>query len=374
MSLLMELGPLQLVRFLLAGGAGALFGYWLIARKAVVAKQRRLKHGPSGAKQAGAPALDLRRKAAIAGARVCDHAGECVVVSARAFDMDKTIFQSLEGFIPRTVMRAQIGVELFWEERAAGNIAAQFATIPRPPPPATDIIEFMERDCNFAMEHADGSFMDHLQFCYEYSAAHYKGHSARVLFLHSIMGVGTNFFPMKMEKLPKLAALVTDDELRHIEAFPSVLRLINSYALIEELAANAHRLDELQNMTYHRVMDNATLTLSATDLWVQLNYQLIHLLDFLPATNWGLTQSQPLFQVFTTLHDFMKTTGKIDCAVDCDMSAVEPGADGLPVTLGGLISNAVPSFVKKKISTKAIKKFSAKINHSLDYTLNWKLN
>ena len=108
-----------------------------MARKAVVAKQRQLKHGPSGAKQVGAPVLDCRRKAAIAGARVCDHAGECVVVAARAFDMDKTIFHSLEGFITRTVTRAQLGVELFWEEHAAANFAAQFDKIPRRRPPPT---------------------------------------------------------------------------------------------------------------------------------------------------------------------------------------------------------------------------------------------
>jgi len=367
----MEL-PYSIVRWLLAGGAGVVFGYWLMARKAQVAKQRQLAHGLKGAKQAGAPVLDCRRKAAIAGAQVCDHAGEVIVVAARNFDMQRTIFQSLEGFLPRTVMKAQLGVELFWEERAMANIQQQFALIPRPPTPSTDLTDFMRDDCNFAMEHADGSFMDHLQFCYEYSCAHYKPHSARVLFLHSIMGVGTNFFPMEMGQLPKLQGLVTEFEMRHIEAFPSILRLLNSYAVLDELAANSHRLDSLVNITYHRVMDNAPLTLGAEDLWIQLNYQLIHLLDFLPASNWGVQQAQPLFQVFTTLFDFMKNAGKIQAKVDCNLTAVDPGTDGLPVTLGGLIGNAVPSFVKKKIAVKAIKKFSAKIDHSLDFQLNWK--
>ena len=62
-----------------------------------------------------------------------------------------------------------------------------------------------------------GSFMDHLTFCRDYCAAHYPGVSSTPyvhresvaalehfltaacdyrLFIHSIMGVGTNIFPM----------------------------------------------------------------------------------------------------------------------------------------------------------------------------------
>ena len=48
-----------------------------------------------------------------------------------------------------------------------------------------------------------GSFLDHLQFCFEYGSIHYKQHSPRVLYLHSIMGVGTNLFPMPMSKVFK---------------------------------------------------------------------------------------------------------------------------------------------------------------------------
>ena len=31
------------------------------------------------------------------------------------------------------------------------------------------------------------------------------------------MGVGTNYFPMKLEKLPKLQGLLTEEEFKHIE-------------------------------------------------------------------------------------------------------------------------------------------------------------
>ena len=52
--------------------------------------------------------------------------------------------------------------------------------------------------CQVKAEHADGSFMDHLLFCHDYCAVHFKGHSPRVLLLHSILGVGTNIFPIKV--------------------------------------------------------------------------------------------------------------------------------------------------------------------------------
>lgn len=64
--------------------------------------------------------------------------------------------------------------------------------------------------------------MDHLHFCRDYSAAHYKGHSPTPLLLHSICGVATNLFPMEPAKLPQLAKLLTPDELTHVTAFPSV--------------------------------------------------------------------------------------------------------------------------------------------------------
>jgi len=44
---------------------------------------------------------------------------------------------------------------------------------------------------------------------------HYQGHSPNVLLLHSICGVATNLFPMPLEKLPQLAAILTKVELMH---------------------------------------------------------------------------------------------------------------------------------------------------------------
>ena len=140
--------------------------------------------------------LDVRRKLQIAKGGASDHAGEVIVVALPGFDINKTIFGTVEGFIPRTVIKSKIGVELFWSDFAVSRANAAYALVPQPPSYKSSIIKFMSEECDLKMEHADGSFMDHLRFCHEYSAQHYKGKSPIPLFLHSIMGVGTNFFPM----------------------------------------------------------------------------------------------------------------------------------------------------------------------------------
>ena len=106
-------------------------------------------------------------------------------------------------------------------------------------------------------------------------------------------------------------------------------------------------------------------------MWIHLNYQLVHLLDFLPTTNWGVQKSQPLFQVFLALFDLLQSAGKLEAGVDCDLTSVEPTADGLPLTLGGLLGQAVPASRKKRMSSDVIAKYSGKIGHSLEYRLRW---
>lgn len=161
-----------------------------------------LKSQPEEAKDVCDGVLDTKRMAQITSGRATDHAGEVVILPNCNFDIDKTIFHSLDGFLEKAVMSSRVGVNLFWLDSAALRISSAFASVPAAPRHDLPLLEFMQKHCNFAMEHADGSFMDHLRFCYEYSYAHYKEKSPRVLLLHSIMGVGTNFFPMDASKIP----------------------------------------------------------------------------------------------------------------------------------------------------------------------------
>jgi len=318
--------------------------------------------------------MDLRRQAQIARAGPADHVGDAVLIPSGNFTLDKTIFHSVGG-MARTVIRDRLAVVPFWSDAAAETITRLFSAVPKPLSHDKAILDFMANECNFAMEHADGSFMDHLQFCYEYGVAHFKDHSPRVLLLHSIMGVGTNFFPMELKQLPQLKALVTEAELMHMEAFPSILRLIYHGPLMEALS-NPDRNNKIDGISYRRVLDNAPLFLGAEDFWVQLNYQLVHLLDFLPVSDWGMSEGDGFLHNFISLYKVLRDSGKLMAHVDLGLGPVVPGsgveAPKAPVTLGGLIRNYAPTNLQLMLSRKQIAKFSGKIGHDLSFDLKWK--
>merc|ERR1711924_549530 len=107
------------------------------------------------------------------------------------------------------------------------------------------------------LEHADGSFFEHLMFCRDYCIRHYPSQSPTPLFIHSILGTGANFFPMRKEKIPQLAALLTPSDMLHIEVFPAMLRLL-ACGLVDSLRDGYHagRLPSLKSVTFHRLIDN----------------------------------------------------------------------------------------------------------------------
>eukprot|EP00164_Ancoracysta_twista_P000717 GFYU01000944.1.p1 GENE.GFYU01000944.1~~GFYU01000944.1.p1 ORF type:complete len:342 (-),score=132.12 GFYU01000944.1:61-1086(-) len=316
--------------------------------------------------------LDVRRKAQIAYGKPTDHCNDALLAPITGFDLDKTIFTSLEGYLVREVVRSRFDVAPFWSDKTVMQVGDAYSKVPRLPAPEQPLLDFMSNDCNFAMEHADGSFMDHLLFCAEYSFVHYKQHSPKVLFLHSIMGVGTNYFPMEVDKLPKLKTLLSDFEYEHIEAFPTILRLINHRRLVPELAENLDRLKDLESITCHRVIDNEKFTMSAEQLWVQLNFQLIHLLDFLPCSNWASNMDDNFLCNFVDLHNFLTNAAQLQTKVDLDLTEAKSGNDGAPLSVGKFIRSIMPSSVAKSMAVSQIERFSGAIGHSLDYTLTWK--
>merc|ERR1712151_1143391 len=223
---------------------------------------------------------------------------------------------------------------------------------------------FMSDECDFACEHADGSFMDHLNFCHDYSALHFKGHSPRVLFLHSIMGVGTNVFPMGTDKLPQLESLLTPFEFSHVEAFPSVLRLLAEGSLLDMLSNRLDSLSELKQLAFHRVLDNKLVTMDADNFWIQLNYQLMHLLDFLPVACWGVNWDEPLMQVFLNLYQFLHNAGKLEAhVVEPSFSTGDAALVGQPQRWIDSIIRMMPSSVKRSLAARSIRTFSEEIGH-----------
>merc|ERR1712217_269147 len=144
-------------------------------------------------------------------------------------------------------------------------------------------------------------------------------------------------------------------EMKHVESFPSVLRLLLTWELLGELEQKMGSLDRLRSIKFHRVIDNQDLELDAEELWGQLNYQMIHLLGFVPTADWGAGVHMTVFQVCLGLYSFLTRAGQLRAKVAMD-----------PVAATGL----KPTFTRR-MGVKAIRKYSAKIGHDLAYKLQW---
>jgi hypothetical protein len=328
-----------------------------------------MSHNPSER-----PDPSFQRKAAIASGAAIDHRGEVTVSPMVDFDLRRTIFNTLEGRIPRFVMQARIAKEAHFAEAAAQRIQRAYeaaeakTTLPAIP---AELLRFLIEECDFDVEHADGSFLDHLYFCFEYGALHYREHSALVLLLHSILGTGTNTFAMQAEKIPALRALLGDCDWTHVEAFPSVLRLLYDLPLRHELRANTTRLSALKEVHFHRVIDNAPIRMSAEDFFIQLNYQLIHLVDFLPVANWPRYANDSAFILFRDLYDLLERSGKKATELAYTPSHGSRALDGEEQSFAARLTTLIPVSVSEKMAARAVRRFSSRIGHSMDYTLRW---
>jgi hypothetical protein len=320
------------------------------------------------------PDPTLQRKAAIARGAALDHAGDVRVEPIANFDLDRTIFKTLEGVASRFVMRTRVGKEVHWKPAAATSVQGEYEEVRAAhalPPVSAELMQFLVQECDFDVEHADGSFLDHLYFCFEYSALHYPEQSALVMLLHSILGTGTNTFAMEAAKIPRLRALLSPFDWTHTEAFPSVLRLLYSGSLRAELRANAHRADELQSIDFHRVIDNAPITMSGEDLWIALNYQLIHLVDFLPVANWSAHRNDTSFILFRDLYDLMGRAGKRDAKVDYTPARGPRTMEGENPSLGSWLISRIPVGFSESMARRSVTTFSERAGHSLNFTLHW---
>lgn len=317
--------------------------------------------------------LNLQRKAAITQGGAFDHAGRVRVDRLADFDMNRTIFGGLEG-IARKFMDEKLAKEPTWNGGPASEVeAAYVAAESAQPAPTIDqrLIDFMVEECDFSMEHADGTFLEHLVFCHDYAARHYPEHSPNVALLHSILGTATNTWAMDASKIPKLKELLTDFEALHVEAFPSILRLLYNNELLEELGQNLHRLDKLTTLHCNRVIDNEPLTIGADDLWINLNFHLMHFVDFMPAANWSTHQADPLLQMFHTLSDLLDRVDQRQAQVEVAF----PDAKTAPVdetrTIFGRIVGLLPAKVTLKLARKSIQEYSEEAGHDLAYRLDW---
>ena len=68
-----------------------------------------------------------QRKAAIARGAALEHTGKVRVESIPNFDLDRTIFKTLEGSAARFVVTARVGKEAHWDAAAAQAVQAEYA-------------------------------------------------------------------------------------------------------------------------------------------------------------------------------------------------------------------------------------------------------
>ena len=320
------------------------------------------------------PDPSTQRKAAIVQAAALDHAGAVQVVPIQDFDLDRTIFKTLEGGLSRFVTASRVGKDADWKPAPAQQIDAKYtALLAQNPLPDLDpaLLAFLVEECDFDVEHADGSFLDHLYFCFEYCAQHYPEGSPLVMLLHSILGTGTNTFAMTADKMPALKAFLNDSDWAQICAFPSLLRLLYDTPLGDELRAHTGQWDTLKSISMYRVIDNAPLTLTAEQFFEGLNYQLMHLIDFLPVSNWAAHQNVPSFIVFRELYALMETNGKR--AFELNYTPASGPAKLVDETagLGSWLATKIPVGVSRKMTAKSLRRFSERAGHDISYSIVW---
>lgn len=318
------------------------------------------------------PEPNLQRKAAIAFAGARDHQGKVHIEPIADFDLDRTIFQTLESPVARYVMKQRIGKHVAWHDEAAAAVQTAYEQATRGlslPAVSPELMRFLVEECDFDVEHADGSFLDHLYFCFEYTAKYYPQGSPLVMLLHSILGTGTNTFAMPAEKIPQLEALLDERDWTQVEAFPSLLRLLYAGDLRRELWANRYR--DLRSISMHRVIDNAPIELSGEQFWEAMNYQLIHLVDFMPVANWATHQNDTSYILFRDVFRLMDESRQRRAKVTYTGPAEGEPLTGEKVTAGGWLTTKIPVSLSEKMSEKSVRRFSEQCGHDLSYRTVW---
>ena len=327
-----------------------------------------------------------RKQALVFGAPV-DNAGAVTATVDETFDLSKTIFNTLpKGSMLEKIQVTKLDAKVTFEPSTRAAIEQRYQLEAEKKLQKNlhvhadaELFAFMQEECNFDMEHADGSFLEHLIFCRDFCALHYPAGSPRVMLLHSICGVGTNAFPMKAEKLPRLASMLTREEMAQVEAFPSILRLLVHGPLLDQLQAGWRGYNTgdhaVAALHFHRVLDNAVLRLSADQLWRALNYQLIHLIDFLPPASWQRTSNDVFFQIFVRLHRVLSRVGEQHAMKPVAgerhwPDAVQPFMPGArPPTWRHWAIDHLPNRLVLKLASKQVQKYSAEVGHSLNFYL-----
>ena len=121
------------------------------------------------------------------------------------------------------------------------------------------------------------------------------------------------------------------------------------------------------------MIDNEPLTIDADNLWINLNYHLMHFVDFMPSANWSTHRTDPLLQMFGRLSSLLDRADQRQAQVEVVLPDARIAPVGETRTLFGRITGLLPPAVMLKLARKSIQKYSEKAGHDLAYKLDWKV-
>lgn len=194
---------------------------------------------------------------------------------------------------------------------------------------------------------------------------------------------------MRQEKLPQFEALVTVPEFRHIQAFPTTLRLVKGTSFLEDLwDIGLGHAGPFGGLEMQRALDGATISLTMEEVWEHMNLHLIHVLDFLPVAGWNVSASDVFLQEFAAMHTLLERAGQLRAQVSLPeefkvyptdpsrpsvWDQVELGAGpsdpeaGLPGDFLATVLRAVPKKIMRALGMKQVEEFCADGGVSLEY-------
>ena len=112
--------------------------------------------------------------------------------------------------------------------------------------------------------------------------------------------------------------------------------------------------------------------MDAENFWIQLNYQLIHYIDFLPAANWSFHCSDTFIQNFAELSRFLDKVNKRMAKVIFPVPSFNLNSVVQEdLSLESRFAVLIPARLKKEAAVKSIRNFSKRIGHSLDFSFSW---
>ena len=97
------------------------------------------------------------------------------------------------------------------------------------------------------------------------------------------------------------------------------------------------------------------ITMSGEDFFIQLNFQLIHLVDFLPVANWAMHQNDTAFILFRDLYDLLERAGKKGARLRYTPASGPRRLVGEEQGIGGRLTTLIPVSLSEKMAAGSVR-------------------